>query len=302
MSRLGVMPLDSYRLAQYASQTACFICGEGNNQDADLCRHCQAPMALAHQSADRKEPPRMVAVIGSAGAGKTVYLGMLSDMLSRENDRLQILARGAFSISLQQSVMGALARCQFPQKTPNEPDRWHWLHCQVKVANRKRPIELIMPDLAGEALLEEMEHRNSYPVIREFLAKCSGVMLLIDVAELESGEQSQDFFTMKMISYLCELDADKKKGWGTRPVSLIFAKADRCDACFDDPSAYAQKHTPGLWQQCRERLRHYQFFAAGVAGACGYRRELDGRVLSPLRIEPRGITPPFQWLIDRLGK
>jgi hypothetical protein len=105
-----------------------------------------------------------------------------------------------------------------------------------------------------------------------------------------------------MISYLCELDQDKKKGWATRPMSLIFAKADRCDACFDDPSAYAQKHTPGLWQQCRERLKQYQFFAAGVAGACGYRRELDGRVLAPLRIEPRGITAPFQWLIDRLGK
>lgn len=302
MSRLGVLPLDSYRLAQYATQTPCFICGEGNNQETELCRHCQAPMALAHQSSDAKDPPRMVAVIGSAGAGKTVYLGMLSDMLSRENDRLQILARGAFSISLQQNVMAALSRCQFPQKTPNEPDRWHWLHCQVKVANRKRPIELIMPDLAGEALMEEMEHRNTYPVIRAFLSKCAAVLLLIDVAELESGEQTQDFFTMKMISYLCELDPDKKKGWPSRPVSLIFAKADRCDACFDNPSAYAQKHTPGLWQQCRERLKHYQFFAAGVAGACGYRRELDGRVLSPLRIEPRGITPPFQWLIDRLGK
>ena len=73
----------------------------------------------------------MIAAIGPSGAGKTVYLGMLTDMLSRQDDDLQLLARGAFSIKLQQHTMAALARCEFPHKTPNEPDRWNWVHCQV---------------------------------------------------------------------------------------------------------------------------------------------------------------------------
>ena len=46
----GVVMLDSYRLSQYAESAPCYICDSGNNFDAELCRHCQAPMALAHQA------------------------------------------------------------------------------------------------------------------------------------------------------------------------------------------------------------------------------------------------------------
>ena len=92
MTSKGVLPMDSYRLAQYSVQVPCFICEGGNSFDAEVCRHCQAPMALAHQANVRKLQPQLVATIGSADAGKTVYLGMLTDMLSRASDDLQLLA------------------------------------------------------------------------------------------------------------------------------------------------------------------------------------------------------------------
>jgi hypothetical protein len=258
-------------------------------------------MALAHQATSQKINPRMLAAIGPSGAGKTVYLGMLIDMLSRQDENMQLLARGAFSIKLQQSAMASLGRCEFPQKTPNEPDRWNWVHCQV-LRRKARPAELIMPDMAGEALLEEVEHPNTYPVIRSFLGKCSGVLVLVDAPRVEAGESDEDFHTMKLISYLCELSADKKTGWPARPVALVFTKADQCENCFDDPQAFAQRHTPGLAQQCHERLHRHSYFAVGVAGACGFRNESHGRVHVPLRIEPRGIIEPFKWLLDELVK
>jgi hypothetical protein len=300
MNRTGTLELDSYRLAAYTVPCPCYVCGGGNNYDAELCRHCHAPMALAHQAASQKIHPRMVAAIGPSGAGKTVYLGMLTDMLSRQYDDLQLLARGAFSIKLQQHTMAALAHCEFPNKTPNEPDRWNWVHCQV-LRKKRRPTELIMPDLAGEALLEEVDHPNTYPVIRAFLSKCASVLVLIDAPRAQAGQTDEDFHTMKLISYLCELSPDKKTGWQTRPVSLVFTKADQCEHCFDDPAAFARRHTPGLFQQCRERLKRHRFFAVGVAGACGYRNETHGRVLVPLRIEPRGVVEPFGWLLEELG-
>jgi hypothetical protein len=300
MRTTGSLELDSYRLAAYTVPCPCYVCGGGNNYDAELCRHCHAPMALAHQAASQKIHPRMVAAIGPSGAGKTVYLGMLTDMLSRQYDDLQLLARGAFSIKLQQHTMAALARCEFPAKTPNEPDRWHWMHCQV-LRKKRRPTELIMPDLAGEALLEEVDHPNTYPVIRAFLSKCASVLVLVDAPRAQSGQSDEDFHTMKLISYLCELQAEKKTGWPTRPVSLVFTKADQCEHCFDDPAAFARRHTPGLFQQCRERLHRHQFFAVGVAGACGYRNELHGRVHVPLRVEPRGVVEPFAWVLEELG-
>jgi hypothetical protein len=256
-------------------------------------------MALAHQANAQKVHPLMLAVVGSAGAGKTVYLGMLADMLSRPNQDLQLLARGAFSISLQQATMGALSQCEFPAKTPNEPDRWNWMHYQAKLKGRRSPLELIMPDMAGEAILAEINHPHAYPVIRAFFTKCVGAMLLVDAERLDGGDQQQDLQTMKILSYLSELESDRRRGWGNRPLAVVFTKADQCDASFENPEEFARKNSPGLWQHCRERFRRSRFFAAGVAGACIYRRDLGGKVLTPLRIEPRGVTEPFSWLVNQ---
>ena len=301
MTKGSVLPLDSYRLAQYAVQVPCYVCDGGNSFDAELCRHCFAPMALAHQANSQKLRPQMMAAIGSSGVGKTVYLGMLMDMLSRMPDRMQLLARGAFSVTLQQTALASLSRCEFPCKTSNEPDRWNWVHCQVRTSKHRRPVEMIMPDMAGEAILEEVDHPNTFPVIRSLLEKCSGVLLLIDSAELEGGRREQDYFAIKLLSYLSELCDDPKQGWTNRPVALVFSKADQCEHCFDDPAGYAQKHAAGLWQNCQERFKVHRFFAAGVAGACASRHSVTGGTQRvPLRVEPRGVVEPFEWLVSRV--
>jgi hypothetical protein len=303
MTKEGVLELDSYRLLPYAVQVPCYVCEGGNAYDAELCRHCLAPMALGHQAANQKIQPRMVATIGPAAVGKTVYLGMLIDMLSRQSTGMQMLARGAFSIRLQQGVIGALRRCEFPQKTPNEPDRWNWVHCQVKSPEQRRPIELIMPDMAGEAILEEVDHAHSYPVIRMFLKKCAGLMILIDGEKVHDGTLDQDYFAMKLLTFLSELDDDPKTGWTKRPVALIFTKSDQCPELEENPAAFAQAHTPGLWQQTCERFHHHKFFATGVAGGTAFRQPRgQGRVRIPLRIEPHGVTAPFEWIVRSLGK
>jgi hypothetical protein len=302
MSRNTPVYLDSYRLAQYAVQVPCYICDQGNAFDAELCRHCQAPMALAHQAATQKLHPYMVATIGSTGVGKTVFLGMLMDMLSRQPENLQLLARGAFSVNMQQHTIAALSRGEFPDKTPNEPDRWNWVHCQVGLNRRRRPVELIMPDMAGESILEEIDHPHTFQVVRSFLSRCAGVLVLVDPTRPGRGNLEQDYFAMKLLSYLIELDGDPKRGWGRRPVALVFSKADQCEECFQDPAAYARTHMVGLWRHCQERFRRHQFFAAGVAGACALRETFkQGRVRVPLRIEPRGIVEPFEWLVREVA-
>ena len=134
MTKSVIQPLESYRLIQYSTPIPCYICAADNTTDAEFCNHCSAPMALAHQANVQKVQPRMVAVVGPSGVGKTVYMGMLLDMLSQQSEKMQLLARGAFSINLQQTAMAALSRCEFPRKTPNEPDRWNWVHCQIRHA------------------------------------------------------------------------------------------------------------------------------------------------------------------------
>jgi hypothetical protein len=302
MTKSVIQPLESYRLAQYAVPISCYICNTDNTFDAEYCTHCLAPMALAHQAQSQKLRPQMVAVVGAADVGKTVYLGMLLDMLSRQLDRMQLLARGAFSITLQQTTLSALARCEFPPKTPNEPDRWNWVHCQVRRPSQRHPMELIMPDMAGEALLEEVDHPHTFRLIRSFLKKCTAALILIDTIKLQEGTPEQDYFTMKLLTSLSELANDPKHGWSQRPVALILSKADRHEECFEDPAAYAKAHAAGLWQFCQERFHCHKFFAAGVAGACAWRESIsEGRVQVPLRIEPHGIVEPFEWLLNKLA-
>lgn len=301
MTRDTIVPLESARLVQYVVPVPCYICETENTYDAEYCRNCLAPMALAHQAQSQKIHPRMVAVMGASAVGKTVYLGMLMDMLSRRPDRLHLLARGAFSITLQQTAMRALAQCSFPEKTPNEPDRWNWVHCQVRWPKQKQPLELIVPDMAGDALLEEIDHPHSYRVIGSYLRKCAGAMLLVDTVKLKEGVREQDYFTMKLVSYLAELEDDRQQGWSRRPVALVFTKADQCEECLADPAAYAKAHASGLWQHCQERFARHKFFAAGVAGGCGWRETVSqGRVRVPLRIEPFGIVEPFEWLLEQI--
>jgi len=292
--------LDSYRLTDYSVQIPCYICSHGNMYAAELCRNCLAPMSLAHQAHAQKIRPLMTAALGASGVGKTVYLGMLLDLLSRQPERMNLVARGAFSITLQQNTVSALSRCQFPGKTPNEPDRWNWVHCQIRTAQHRRPLELIMPDMAGESLFAEVDHPLSYKVIRSVLEKCSGVMVLIDALKLQQGEVSEDFVSMKLLTFLSELVAEKN-GHASLPVALILSKADRCEECFDDPAAFARRHAPGLWQHCQQQFRHHRFFASGVAGACAYRWfPSEGRKCVPLRIEPRGVVEPFEWLVNQI--
>jgi len=303
MSKSVIQPLESYRLAQYAVPVQCYLCEAENTFDAELCTHCQAPMALAHQAKSQKVLPQLIGTLGASGAGKTVYLGMLMDMLSRLPSRLRVMARGAFSITLQQTTTAYLSRCRFPEKTASEPDRWNWVHCQVRRPKPAQSVELIMPDMAGEAILEEVDHPHSYRVVRSFLKKCAGVMILVDAVELRGGHHDHDYFAMKLLSYLAELDDDPRTGWATRPVAVLFSKADQCDECEDDPAAFARSHASGLWQQCQERFPHHRFFATSVAGTCvWHERRFDGRVNVPLRIEPRGVVEPFEWLLGRVSK
>ncbi|MDZ7616432.1 MAG: hypothetical protein U1E05_05465 [Patescibacteria group bacterium] len=296
-----IQPLESYRLAQYALPIPCYVCETDNTLDAEACTRCQAPMALAHQAAIRDTAPRMIATMGAGGAGKTVYLGMLMDLLSHQLDQTRLLARGAFSITLQQSTVMALASCRFPGKTPNEPERWNWVHCQVQRRGQKQPLELIMPDMAGEAILEEVEHPHSYRVIGAFLKKCEGELILVDATRIEAGSRQEDYFAMKLLSHLSELIYSRRANRAKHPVGIVFTKADQCDACREDPAKFAEQHAPGLWQQCRERFPCHRFFASGVAGACAtFDSASEGRVLAPLRVEPHGIIEPFLWLLDRL--
>ena len=247
MTHLAQMPLETYLLAEQAAPIACLVCDHENCCSAARCRNCSGADVAGAQTQSVKKRPHMIAVIGASGAGKTVYLGLLMDMLTRHVGLLRSTARGPMSISLQQTTTTALATGWFPEKTVTTPEHWHWVHCQFNCRRRRRPLELVIPDVSGEALAIETERAGRYPAIRSLLAKCAGVMVLADAERLQAGDHSQDFVTLKLLSLIGELRDEQSHGWRQRgaerrPLALVLTKADKCDGLDENPREFAEAH------------------------------------------------------------
>ena len=176
-------------------------------------------MVLAHQAQSQNASPLMFAALGPSGVGKTVYLGMLLDMLSRQPKQLQLSARGGFSVTLQHDHAGGAFALRVSRQD----------------AQRARPLELGALPIAQSAAppagrAGDARHgrrgpvRGSRPsailqVIHSLLSRCDGVMILIDGTKLQSGSLDEDYFTMKLLSHLSELGDDPKTLLGHRPVA-----------------------------------------------------------------------------------
>lgn len=307
MTQYAQLPIETYLLAQQAAPIECLVCDQENTCSAARCRHCASPMSLAHQSQSVKKRPHLIAVIGASGAGKTVYLGTLMDMLTRHVGLLRSTARGPMSISLQQTTTTALATGWFPEKTTTEPEHWHWVHCQFNCRRRRRPLELAVPDVSGEALAIETECTGRYPVIRSLLAKCAAVMVLADAERLQAGDHAQDFVTLKVLSLLGDLREEqaqgrRQRGTDRRPLALVLTKADQCDGLMESPREFAAAHASALWNDCRARFPRHEAFACSVAGAVALRDNYGRKQQVPLRVEPHGVIEPFGWLMSELDE
>lgn len=285
--------------ARSLSKVPCPLCDQTVSV-GNACTRCFAPAEVIRSIAIREAPPRFVGVLGPTNVGKTVYLGMLLDLLSRNAGGLHGVARGSFSLELHRNLILSLERQRFPAKTPSEPDRWQWVHCEVSGAKKGMECDIVTPDVAGEVVAQELAHPKSYPTVRALIAKCSAMIVLADTLQVAADGQSQELFAMQLISYLDSLRPSKRRTKVSVPVALVFTKADLCEEPIQDPAAFARANAPGLSRLCEARLARYKFFASGVAGSAAKLVDRDGgESLVPLRIEPRGIIEPLAWLLGQ---
>lgn len=284
-----------------AGATNCFICRSENSADAALCGECSAPMALTHDTVDQGRKPCIISVIGESNVGKTVYLGYLLDMLSRRAGDYEAVPKGPYSITLQQNVMSHLAARYFPPKTPNEVDQWNWVYCQVQRRQSEKAYDLVMPDMAGEALAMEIESPNSYAAIRGLLEQSSASMVLVDAALAAMGHVQPDFFAFKLLSYLDQITRRRGNKKVSTPIAIVLCKSDYCPQAFDDPMTFVRTNLNRVWNLCESRFANVGFFASSVIGALGFATDRDENVIPvPLHSAPRGVLEPFEWLLTAL--
>jgi hypothetical protein len=284
------------------SAIPCLICESENHHEAAICAYCLAPMELTHQATKQRRKPSIVSVLGDSNVGKTVYVGMLLDILSKRPDGFEAVPKGVYSVNLQEAVMTHLAARQFPNKTASEPDTWSWAYYQVTRTNRaRRTYDLVMPDVAGEALAAEVDHPHTVQVIFNLLQKSSATMLLIDAELAAAGNQHQDFFALKMASYIDDMLSQRPDRKVKRPVAFVLCKSDRCPECFDSPENFVETNLNRLWNMCNARFSNFRFFACSILGGLGYTQAgRDQMIRYPLHVEPRGVLEPFEWVVSQI--
>lgn len=277
----------------------CLICETLNTSEAIECRECSAPMALVHDSIAQERAPQIVSIVGDSNVGKTVYLGFLLDMLSQRANDFEAIPRGAYSVNLPQQVISHMAYRMFPPKTPVDAQDWYWAYFQVGLRGRKHKwIDLVMPDMAGEAIAAEIERPKTFTVIRNLLGKSSGVLLLVDAAQAANGSTKPDFFALKMLSYIDSIYATKRNKRIGMPIGVVLCKGDYCPECFDDPAGFTEANLNRTWNFARNRLSTVSFFATSVVGSLGYATSAKDDVVTPVPLHTalRGVMEPFEWI------
>jgi hypothetical protein len=286
-----------------AEFTPCLICETSNSPQSILCAECSAPMALVHEAIAQEREPQVVSVLGDSNVGKTVYLGFLLDMLSQRANGFEAVPRGAYSVDLQQLVISHMAYRMFPPKTPMESHEWKWTYYQVcKHARTPKWVDLVMPDMAGEAIAAEVATPSTFQIIQKLLSKSAGLLLLVDAALAANGSAQPDFFALKMMSYIDAMFATKRKKRVDMPVAVVLTKADYCPEAFDSPRRFAEANLNRLWNMCESRFANVEFFASSVVGSLAYAHAENEDFVTPVPLHTalRGVLEPFEWMVEHL--
>ena len=286
----------------------CLCCQRRLTETNTFCPDCDTPADLSQTVATRGEDKNFISMLGASNSGKTVYIGMLLDMLHQGTQDFHGLPGSSYSVHLQQHVINSLTRRQFPPKTPSDADSWNWLHCEINTGTAKdqRINDLICPDFAGEAIAAEILNPGFYPMIQTIVSKSSGILLLCDAIAAQTNSVEEDLFALKVATYIARnhgLNPKTRRQHTTHQtprVAIVFTKTDGCSAAADHLNQFAESHLPRLTDYCKHTFDEHQFFAASVAGNVIAVSDSTGiRSKIPVHITPKGILEPLRWLINR---
>ena len=177
------------------------------------------------------------------------------------------------------------------------------MHCEVSGSRRGQQFDVVTPDVAGDAVMAELDSPKSNKTVRSLIGRCSALVVLADIVQVVADGQGQELFAMQLISYLDTLRPGKRKTRKVEvPVAIVFTKADLFEEWIGDPDAFAKGNVAGLYAQCQSRLDRFSFHCSGVAGSSANLVNDSGQEsLIPLRVEPHGVIEPFAWMINQMA-
>lgn len=291
----------------WLSDLYCVTCHSQLIASGRTCPTCQTPMEVSKSFRNQGYGGKLVSVLGASSAGKTVYLGMLLDMLSKGSDGLRGIPNGSFSMEIQDQTISAFEKRRFPEKTPSEVDKWNWVHCEAFDERKpKRRVEIITPDVAGEVLALELENPNSSTAVRSLISNSNGMIVLLDSLQIREDARSVDVFGTKLAAYIADLHTrqiNERRKKVRLPIAFVLTKTDGCHEAVTDVDSFSKSNLPGLVHYCEQRMSAFDFFSASVVAST--MNVVDSRGIeyqAPLHIQPRGIVEPLEWILCQLEK
>ncbi len=288
----------------YSNAPPCVCCDSQMTTLDEYCLECHTPAEITASVHNRRASPHFISVVGPSNAGKTVFLGLLLDMLCGGAKDLKGVPNGAFSIGLQEQVISALEERRFPEKTPNESDLWKWLHCVVTDSSTKqsKQVDFVAPDFAGEAIAQELEHPGTHAAVSHIVQRTAAFLLLCDSVEVRDNGAREDLFAMKLGSYIRQQQGLSEIGKSrdlTPAIAIVFTKADTCPEAAADPRRFMANNMPRFLDYCQHNFPRHDVFSASVVGSSAMLSNDSGAVSRvPFHIQPRGVIEPLHWAIQ----
>ena len=93
MSNATEQVIQSSRFLEGQGRITCVCCMQESFNNSGYCSLCRAPLEISRTAVKRGAPVNFVSVLGASGAGKTVFIGMLLDILSKGSRGIQGLAQ-----------------------------------------------------------------------------------------------------------------------------------------------------------------------------------------------------------------
>ena len=287
----------------------CVVCSSQVLASGQSCPNCRTPIAVSRSVAkqDPRKKNKLFSVLGASGAGKTVYLGMLLDMLGKGTHGMRGIPNGSFSMAVQDQTIAALENRRFPEKTPSETDQWNWIHCEAFHQRREKlRMDLVTPDVAGEVLAQEVEHAGTSSTITHLAMYSDAILILLDSTSVRDEASAEDSFSIKLVDYIVRQQTkvrDERRGKVRLPIAFVLTKTDICPEAEYSTLEFVKSNLPGLYEFCKRRFQSYDYFPASVVGTTWHDYDEDGQVINiPLHVQPRGIVEPLHWALGRLEK
>lgn len=241
-----------------------------------------------------------IAIWGPPQSGKTNYIAML--ILSKRPDGWALRVEDETADFLSKGIE-FIQKKEFIPATPVEEGVFYPFEFEVPGSYRKNIYTVYLPEYPGEYY----ENPNKYSEFAKRIARCDGVIWLVDPVEISDPTEGRKSYTRMILEWLGIL---KKYQGGTRIKShMVFclSKMDHPDHVkgLANPGEYCFKLLGRHVQQFLEDFcdpRKVEFSAISAAGLIPGTKISNVNPNNPRELlndpNPINLFGPFHWLFD----